>query len=136
MRVLALDPGTVRIGVALSDELQMIASPQPPLAAEPEDALLRSLAELVRDKQVELILLGLPRNMNGTFGPAAERARALGEKLRAALGVPVREWDERLTSAQAERALIEGGVRREQRKGKTDSVAAAILLQSYLDAQG
>jgi putative Holliday junction resolvase len=136
MRILALDHGTVRIGVALSDEMKLIASPQENLAAEPFADLLAALKKLVAEKQVELIVLGLPRNMNGTYGEAADRVRAFAAKLQAELKVPLRLWDERLTSAQANRYLIEAGTRREQRKEKVDGMAAAILLQSFLDAAG
>lgn len=136
MRILALDHGTVRIGVALSDEMKMIASPQENLAAEPIADLLAALKKLIAEKEVELIVLGLPRNMNGTYGEAADRVRAFAAKLQAELKVPLRLWDERLTSAQANRYLIEAGTRREQRKEKVDGMAAAILLQSYLDAAG
>jgi putative Holliday junction resolvase len=136
MRILALDHGTVRIGVALSDEMKMIASPQENLAAEPFADLLAALKKLIAEKEVELIVLGLPRNMNGTYGEAADRVRAFAAKLQAELKVPLRLWDERLTSAQANRYLIEAGTRREQRKEKVDGMAAAILLQSYLDAAG
>jgi putative pre-16S rRNA nuclease len=88
------------------------------------------------EKPAELILVGLPRNMDGTYGPAAEKVRAFVEKLKQVIPIPVRTWDERLTSAQANRVLLQGNVRREQRREKVDAIAAAILLQSYLDAQG
>jgi putative Holliday junction resolvase len=134
MRILGLDHGTVRFGIALSDELNVIASPQPPIAAEPLAAALKQIATLVQEKQVGLIVLGLPRNMNGTYGPAAEKVKAFAEELKKSITVPVRFWDERLTSAQANRSLIEAGTRREDRKDKVDGMAAALLLQSYLDA--
>lgn len=134
MRILALDPGTVRIGVALSDELKMIASPLEYIPAEPFAGFLDRLRQLIREKEVELILVGMPRNMDGSYGPAALKVREFVAALRAAITVPVQTWDERLTSAQANRLLIQGHVRRRDRKEKVDKMAAAILLQSYLDS--
>jgi putative Holliday junction resolvase len=134
MRILALDHGTVRIGVALSDELKMIASPLEFIPAEPFTDFLIRLKRLVQEKEVEQIIVGLPRNMDGSFGPAAEKVRDFVTTLKAEVNLPIRTWDERLTSSQANRILIEGNVRRDKRKEKVDGMAAAILLQSYLDA--
>ena len=134
MRILALDHGTKRIGVAVSDELKMIAQPLEFIAAEPTAEFLSRLKEILRQKEVGLILVGLPRNMDGSYGPAALKVQEFVAALREALAVPIKTWDERLTSAQAQRLLIQGGVRREQRKEKVDQTAAAILLQSYLDS--
>ena len=136
MRILALDHGTVRIGVAVSDELKMIATPLEYIPAEPFAAFLVRLKEILRDKEVELILIGMPRNMNGSYGPAALKVQEFVAVLNSALTVPIKLWDERLTSTQANRFLIEGGVRRADRKQKVDKAAAAILLQSYLDSIG
>ena len=124
MRILAIDHGSKRIGIAVSDELKVIAQPLEFIAAEPFADVLARLRELIRDKQVEIILVGMPRNMDGSYGPAA---------LKGALTVAIRTWDERLTSAQANRVLIQGNVRRDKRKQNVDKMAAAILLQSYLD---
>lgn len=134
MRILALDHGTKRIGVAISDETASIAQPLEFIPAQPQGNALARLKEIVHERQVREILVGLPRNMNGTYGPAADSARQFAAALREALGIPVKTWDERLTSVQANRLLIEAGMRREQRKAKVDQSAAAILLQSYLDA--
>jgi putative holliday junction resolvase len=136
MRILALDHGTKRIGVAVSDELKMIAQPVEFIPAEPFADFLVRLEELLREKEVELILVGMPRNMNGSCGPAALEVQEFVAALQAALGIPIKTWDERLTSAQANRYLIQGHVRREKRKEKVDKMAAAILLQSYLDSLG
>ena len=133
MRILALDHGTVRIGVALSDELKMIAQPLEYILAEPVAGFLARLKEIIRDKEVELILLGMPRNMDGSYGPAALKVQAFAAMLKDAIPIPIQLWDERLTSAQAQRYLIQGGMRRAKRKEKVDQTAAAILLQSYLD---
>lgn len=136
MRILALDHGTKRIGVAISDELKMIAQPLEFIPADPFAGFLARLKEIVREQAVELILLGLPRNMDGSYGPAALKVREFAAALRDAVTVPVQTWDERLTSAQAQRFLIQAGVRRKKRKEKVDQTAAAILLQSYLDSRG
>ena len=134
MRILALDHGTKRIGVAVSDELKMIAQPLEYILAAPSADFLARLKELIHDKEVELILIGMPRNMDGTYGPAAQKVQEFVAALKGALTVPIKLWDERLTSAQANRILIQGNVRRDKRKEKVDKMAAAILLQSYLDS--
>ena len=134
MRILALDHGTKRIGIALSDELKVIAQPLEFVPAEPFDSFVTRLKQLISEKQVELVLVGMPRNMNGSYGPAALKVEEFVAALRSAITVPIKTWDERLTSAQANRFLIQGNVRREQRKEKVDKMAAAILLQSYLDS--
>jgi len=133
MRILALDHGTKRIGVAVSDETKTIAQPLEFIPAEPFADFLARLRQLIREKEVELILVGLPRNMDGSYGPAAEKVQTFVTALKDAVVVPVKTLDERLTSAQANRLLIQGGVRRDKRKVKVDKMAAAILLQGYLD---
>jgi len=134
MRILALDHGTVRVGVAVSDETRTIAQPLEFIPAEPFNRFLERLKELLLERQVDLILVGVPRNMNGTYGPAALKAQEFVTVLKSAITVPIKTWDERLTSVQANRFLIQAGARRQQRKGKVDQTAAAILLQSYLDS--
>ncbi len=134
MRILALDHGTKRIGVALSDELKMIAQPLEFIEAEPFADFLVRLKELIRTKEIELILVGMPRNMDGSYGEAASKVREFVAVLKETITVPLRLWDERLTSTQANRLLIAGNVRRGDRKEKVDKMAAAILLQSYLDS--
>ncbi len=133
MRILALDHGTKRIGVAISDETKTIAQPLEYIPAEPFADFLDRLKKLLVEKEVDLVLIGLPRNMDGSYGPAAQKVEAFVAVLRSAITVPIKTWDERLTSAQANRILIQGKVRRDQRKEKVDKMAAAILLQSYLD---
>lgn len=135
MRILALDHGTKRIGVAISDEMELIAQPLEYIPAEPFDQFLARLRTLIKEKEVELILVGMPRNMDGSYGPAALKVQEFVAILKDALAVPIQTWDERLTSAQANRLLIQGGVRRQQRKESVDRMAAAILLQSFLDAR-
>ncbi len=122
------------MGIAISDELKTIAQPLEYILAEPQADFLARLKELLREKEVELILIGMPRNMDGTYGPAAEKVREFITALRETVSVPIKTWDERLTSVQANRVLIQGGARRDQRKKKVDQTAAAILLQSYLDS--
>jgi len=136
VRFLAIDHGTKRMGLALSDELKMIAQPLEYVPSEPFADFLTRLQEILSEKNVELILVGLPRNMDGSFGPAALKVREFVAALQSAVAVPVRTWDERLTSAQANRLLVGANVRRDKRKEKVDATAAAILLQSFLDSQG
>jgi putative Holliday junction resolvase len=133
MRILALDHGTKRIGVAVSDETKTIAQPLEYIPAEPYADFLERLKKLLVEKEVELILIGMPRNMNGTYGPAAEKVQAFVSALKTTVTLPIKLWDERLTSTIANRILIQGNVRRGERKEKVDKMAAAILLQSYLD---
>jgi putative Holliday junction resolvase len=135
MRILALDPGAVRIGFAVSDGLKLIAQPLEFVPAEPFRKFLERLKQVLREKEVELILVGLPRNMDGSYGPAAQKVKEFIAALQEAVSVPIQTWDERLTTVQANRYLIQGGVRREKRKEKVDKMAAAILLQSYLDSR-
>ena len=134
MRILSLDHGTKRIGVAISDELKMIAQPLEFIPTEPFAAFLERLKEILREKEVELILVGMPRNMDGSYGPAALKVQEFAAVLSEAIAVPLKTWDERMTSAQANRFLIAANVRRSKRKEKVDQTAAAILLQSYLDS--
>jgi len=134
MRIHALDHGSKRIGVAVSDDLKMIATPLEFILAEPFADFLTRLKELIREKEVDLILVGMPRNMDGSYGPAALKVQEFIAVLKQAIAVPIQPWDERLTSAQANRLLIQANVRRNQRKEKVDKTAAAILLQSYLDS--
>ncbi|HVR35750.1 MAG TPA: Holliday junction resolvase RuvX [Methylomirabilota bacterium] len=134
MRVLAIDHGTKRIGIALSDELKMIAQPLEFIPAEPFAAFVERLKTILREKEVEQIVVGMPRNMDGSYGPAAQKVREFVTALKEAVTIPIQLWDERLTSAQANRLLIQSDVRRDKRKEKVDKMAAAILLQSYLDS--
>jgi len=134
MRILALDHGTKRIGVAVSDELKMIAQPMEYILTEPFADFLKRLKEIIHDKEVDVILVGMPRNMDGSFGEASMKVETFVGVLRNAVTVTIQTWDERLTSAQANRVLLQGGVRRDKRKEKVDKMAAAILLQSYLDS--
>ncbi len=135
MRILAIDHGTKRMGIAASDELGMIAQPLEFIPAEPFAKFLDRLKEILREKQVELILIGMPRNMDGSYGPAAQKVQEFVAVLKDSVAIPVKTLDERLTSVQAHRFLTEAQVRGRQRKEKVDKSAAAILLQGYLDSR-
>ncbi|MBM4155023.1 MAG: Holliday junction resolvase RuvX [Lentisphaerae bacterium] len=134
-RILGLDPGTKRVGVALSDPTLLIASPHTVLEAEPRSRLAAALKALCREKEVDRIVVGLPLRMDGDEGPAAEKARAFAAWAGEALGLPVEFWDERLSTVTAQNALIEGGARREKRREVVDMIAAQIVLQHYLDSR-
>ena len=133
MRILALDHGTKRIGVAVSDETKTIALPLEYIPAEPFAAFLERLKFLLREKEADLILIGQPRNMDGSYGPAAQKVETFVGVLKTAITIPIKMWDERLTSTMANRVMTQANVRRDKRKEKVDAMAAAILLQSYLD---
>ena len=133
MRILSLDHGTKRIGVAVSDETKTIAQPLEYIPAEPFGDFLERLRKLLLEKEIDLILIGMPRNMDGSYGPAAQKVETFVGVLKTAITVPIKLWDERLTSKMANRVMIQGNVRRDKRKEKVDAMAAAILLQSYLD---
>lgn len=135
MRALAIDHGTKRMGIALSDPTGTIAQPLEFIPAEPFADFLARLKELIREKEVEMILVGMPRNMDGSYGPAAAKVNEFVAVLKENIAIPIRTWDERLTSAQANRFLIQADVRRQDRKQKVDRAAAAILLQSFLDSR-
>jgi len=128
MRILGVDPGQKRIGLAISDETGVLATPV---------GLARSVAEVLRvaaERGAGKIVVGLPRRLNGAASEQTEQADRFRAALQAATNLPVEAWDERLTTVQAERALLEGNVRRSERKQKRDALAAQIMLQSYLDA--
>ena len=135
MRILALDHGTRRIGLAVSDPTGTLARPLPFVENKSEARAAREIAELARKESCELILLGLPRNMDGTRGEAAAKVEAFAELVRRATVVPLKLVDERLSTVQAGRQLQEAGRDARAQRGLIDSAAAAVLLQSYLDAQ-
>jgi putative holliday junction resolvase len=133
VRTLAVDPGTKRVGIAISDPTGTIAQALTTVPAEPGDTLVARLAAIAKANEAGRIIVGLPLRMDGTNGPEAAAARELAGLLRKASSLPVELVDERLTSVAAERSLIEGGMRREKRRVSVDRVAATILLQSHLD---
>jgi len=131
-RILALDPGTKRIGVALSDEMRWIAQPLETFERRTLDADVAHIGKLIRDHEVGQVIMGMPLRLDGRMGPEAERVEKFKAYLEEALSISVIAWDERLTSKSAEAMLIEADVSRRKRRGAIDRVAAAILLQSYL----
>jgi putative Holliday junction resolvase len=133
MRILAVDLGSKRVGLAVSDPTGTIASPLTTVAADPDESLPERLAGIATEQEAERIVVGLPREMSGARGPAAAGAERLAARLRTAAGLPVETFDERLTTAAAERSLLEGGLKRAARRQAIDRVAAAMLLQTYLD---
>lgn len=133
MRLLGLDVGDRRIGLALSDETETLASGLPTFERIGPRKDVRALLELVRKHEVGEVVVGLPIRLDGTIGPQAEKVQALADELRAALKVPLVTWDERFTTTIAEQSLIEADVSRRKRKGLVDQVAAVLILQSYLD---
>ncbi len=134
-RILALDHGTKRIGVALSDELGWTAQPLETLVRRTLEQDIGHIADLVQIHDVKEVLLGLPLRLNGEEGPAAQSVRQFAERLAKALPVPLVTWDERMTTKAAEDLLIAADMSRKKRKGVVDRVAAALLLQSYLEAR-
>lgn len=136
MRILGLDYGSKTVGVAVSDPLGFTAQGVEIIRRKSENKMRQTLArieELIAQYQVEEIVLGLPKNMNNTLGDRAEKSLELKETLERRTGLPVVMWDERLTTAEAERTLMETGVRRENRKQFLDQMAAVLILQGYLD---
>ena len=133
-RILALDVGDRRIGIALSDETQLIATPHSVYTRVGWGPDVKHIQKLYNDNKAVLIVCGLPRNMDGSVGFQAEKVQSFAEQLIKA-GLLVVFQDERLSTVSAHQALIEGGMRRDDRKGTVDKVAAAVILQTYLDAQ-
>lgn len=133
MKILALDIGTVRIGIATSDIMEIIASAYEVYRRKNLDIDVKYIAELVSKLDAGEIVIGLPLKLDGTEGQSVEMAREFGEKLSQLVDVPIVYQDERLSTVTAQKILIESGMRREKRKDKVDSIAATIILQTYLD---
>jgi putative Holliday junction resolvase len=131
-RILGIDLGRARIGVAVSDELGMLAHPVETIPASTD--AVRRIAEIVREKDAERVVVGLPRHMNGSVGTGATEALAFARKLQALLSCEVVTWDERLTTTAANRALRESGRKTRDTRGVVDQVAAQMILQGYLDS--
>jgi putative holliday junction resolvase len=132
-RVLAIDPGSRRVGLALSDESRRLASPLRTLQAEPAATLSERLAAVVREVGAVEVVVGLPRNLDGSSGESAALARGLAEELKRSTRLPVSLQDERLSSVAAERHLVGQGVRREKRKQLVDQLAATLILEAFLE---
>ena len=133
MRILAIDPGSKRVGVALSDPTATIAQALTTLPAEPAATLPSRIAKVARDSEAARIVVGLPKRLDGSRGPEAKAAQQLADAVRKESGLPVELVDERLTTVAAERSLIAGGVRRDKRRLSVDRVAATLMLQAHLD---
>lgn len=139
MRILGLDFGSKTTGVAVSDPLLLTAQGLETITRKDEDKLRQTCArieELIKEYQIETIVLGYPKNMNNTLGERVKKTELFKEMLERRTGLQVVLWDERLTTTAAEQVLMESGVRRENRKAVIDKVAAALILQGYLDSLG
>ena len=121
------------MGIAISDELKIIAQPLEFIPAEPFSGFLDQLKDLLQEYEVELILLGMPRNMDGSYGEATMKVREFEAVLKNSITAPIKTWDERLTSVMANRSLTQGRVKKKKKRKNVDSMSAAILLQGYLD---
>ena len=138
MRIMGLDYGSKTVGVAISDPLGITAQGIEIIRREKETKLRQTLARieaLIKEYQVEMIVLGFPKNMNNTIGDRAEKSLAFKEMLEKRTGLDVVMWDERLTTVEANRTLMEGNVRREDRSKYVDMLAAVYILQGYLDSR-
>lgn len=133
MRIMAIDYGDARTGVALSDPTGFLAGQTFLIKSRKADVVLAELVALIRKQGAEELVMGYPRNMDGTVGPRAEKYAAFAKRLEEAAGMPVVLWDERRTTVDAHRILGEQGIRAKNRKDKIDSVAATLILEGYLD---
>ena len=134
-RALGIDHGDARIGLAISDELGMLAHALETVHLKDIADPIAHIAAVAKNREIGQIVLGLPRNMDGSYGPAAEKVRAFAEKLRAACPCDVKLWDERLTSVAAQRSLHEAGRTVKNSRNVIDQVAAQLILQGWLDSQ-
>jgi putative Holliday junction resolvase len=135
-RLLGVDFGSVRVGLAVCDPAGLIATPLRTADARTQPEAVAAVADAVREVEAAGVVVGLPLNMDGTRGPMAERTLAFVAALESALDMPVETWDERLTTAQVERSLVEADLSRRKRRRLRDKLAARVILQSYLDAAG
>ncbi|TYP73801.1 Holliday junction resolvase RuvX [Paenibacillus methanolicus] len=135
MRVMGIDYGDRNIGIAISDAFGWTAQPVKVVQKRRDDGELDEIAALTKENEVSEIVVGLPKNMNGTVGPRGEICIAFAQTLQQKLNLPVHLWDERLTTVAAERTLIEADVSRKKRKLVVDKMAATLILQNYLDSK-
>ena len=135
MIIAALDPGERRIGIAVSDPTESLATPLTTLERRSWAEDRERLCRLLRELGVELVVVGVPLNADGTEGEQARRARRFGRRLAAACGIPVVFWDEWLSTQEAQEALIAAGRRRKDRRARLDAAAAAVILQRFLDSR-
>ncbi len=135
MRILGLDVGSKTIGVAVSDELSLIAQGVTTLKRKGKRLDIKELLRMIEELKVEKVVVGLPKNMNGSLGPSAKMVLSLIEELKKFVDLPIITWDERLSTVAAQKALLEADVSRKKRKQVIDKVAALLILQGYLDSQ-
>ena len=135
MRAAGVDLGTVRVGLAVADELGLLAHPRPHLGGKDVGRLVRELADLAASEGIDVFVVGLPRRLDGSEGPEARRARRFAESLRQKSGRTVVLWDEWLTTKEAAARLRDRGLSEKEARSRVDSEAAAVLLQGYLDAR-
>lgn len=138
MRIMGLDYGSKTVGVAISDPLLLTAQGIEIIFRKSEQKLRQTLArieQLIEEYEVDFVVLGYPKNMNNTIGERAEKTMEFAEMLKRRTGLPIELWDERLTTVEANRTLIEGGIRRENRHQYVDKLAAVFILQGYLDSR-
>lgn len=133
-RILALDVGEKRIGVALSDELGITAQGQPTIQVKSADDAITHVKSLLSKYNISRIIIGFPKNMNGTLGPKSEEISRFADILQAQTDITITLWDERLTTRMAEQSMLEGDLSRAKRKRRIDMISAQLILQSYLDS--
>ena len=134
MKIMAIDHGDKRMGIAASDPLGMMAHPLEFIPSEPFDEFLIRLKEILAERETEQIIVGMPRNMDGSYGDASIKVKEFEAILKKSTTIPIKTFDERLTSVQANRALTQGRAKKKKKRKNVDAMAAAILLQSYLDS--
>ena len=135
MRILGVDLGEKRVGLAISDPLGFTAQGIPTLQVTGKKDLIRGLTEVCRKYQVKEVVVGLPINMDGSHGAKAKQAIALVPELETALQIPIKTWDERLTSREAGRLMLQEGLSRQKQKMNSDRMAATLILQNYLESK-
>jgi len=134
-RLMGLDIGDRRIGVALSDSLRIMAGALTVVERVTDDAALKQIIDLARENEAERIVVGMPRSLDGSLGKQAQAVQSFVDLLKRRTDIPVVTWDERLSTVAAERTMLEVGMKRDKRKKRRDSLAAAIILQGYLDRE-
>lgn len=134
-RVMGLDVGAKRIGVALTDTLRMLASPLTTVRGEPRAAAIAQIVSLIEKNDVAELVIGLPLTLNGEIGPQAQIVQRFVDELRGHVQIPIHMFDERLTTVEAERMMAEMGIKREQRRNQIDAFAASIILRDFVDSR-
>ena len=135
-KIMGIDYGDARTGVAISDLLCSIVGSTCVVPSRNTEKALADIVKLSRDNSVGEIVVGLPKNMNGTIGPRAESVMAFAEGLKEKIDLPIHFWDERLTTVAAHKLMIDAGIRRDKRKKNVDRIAAVLILQGFLDFNG